>query len=71
MARTTITNIEAGGQNIMMHQFFELAHALRVKPIDLLDEIGDLPAPEAEEEHDPAMESLLMKLTKPIKASRA
>lgn len=54
-----------------MHQFFELAHALHVKPIDLLEEIGDLPVPEAVEEHDPAMESLLMKLTKPVRTSRA
>lgn len=71
MARTTITNIEAGGQNIMMHQFVELANALRVKPVELLEEIGDLQAPESAEEQDPAMESLLMKLTKPIKAPRA
>ena len=71
MARTSITTIEAGGQNIMMHQFCELAHALRVKPIDLLAEIGNFPVHEAEKEHDPAMEALLMKLTKPIKASRA
>lgn len=71
MARTSVTNIEAGGQNIMIHQFFELAYALRIKPIELLEDIGDLSVPEATEERDPAMESLLMKLTKPIKASRA
>jgi transcriptional regulator with XRE-family HTH domain len=36
LSRTSITNIERGGQALLVHQLLELAKSLRVAPIDLL-----------------------------------
>jgi transcriptional regulator with XRE-family HTH domain len=36
LSRTSITNIERGGQAVLVHQLLELAKALRVPPTSLL-----------------------------------
>lgn len=36
LTRTSITNIEAGRQKILLHTLFELAAALGVEPLELL-----------------------------------
>lgn len=36
LKRTSITNIESGGQAVMLHQFIELARALRTDVAELL-----------------------------------
>lgn len=71
MARTTITNIEAGGQNLMLHQFVDLAEALRVSPEELLKLANDLAPSEPPRVSDSNMESLLMKLDTPVNASQS
>jgi transcriptional regulator with XRE-family HTH domain len=38
LQRTTVTNIESGGQRIALHQLYELASAVGLKPGDLLPE---------------------------------
>lgn len=68
LARTTITNIESGGQSLMVHQLFDIAHALRIRPTQILEQIGDLDEFEPQDKLDPQMEGLLMKLTKSVKA---
>ncbi|WP_121634659.1 helix-turn-helix domain-containing protein [Tropicibacter alexandrii] len=69
-ARTTVTNIEAGGQSIMVHQLMEIARALRMPVSTLLDVIDGFENEPQEEAVDPKMETLLMKLTTPVKAKR-
>ena len=36
LSRTSVTNIERGGQALLVHQLLELARALRVNPTSLL-----------------------------------
>ena len=71
MARTTITNIEAGGQNLMLHQFIVLAVALRISPEELLGQASKLVPLEPPQVLDPNLQNLLMKLDTPIRASQA
>jgi transcriptional regulator with XRE-family HTH domain len=70
-ARTTVTNIEAGGQSTMIHQLIDIASALRVPVSELLDEICGIEDERSEKVVDPEMETLLMKLTSPVTATRA
>jgi len=69
-ARTTVTNIEAGGQSIMIHQLMDIARALRMPVTEFLDEIDGFENERQEEVVDPKMENLLMKLTSPVKTKR-
>ncbi|WP_211299562.1 helix-turn-helix domain-containing protein [Pukyongiella litopenaei] len=69
-ARTTVTNIEAGGQSIMIHQLVDIARALRMPVTEFLNEIEGFENEHQEELIDPKMETLLMKLTSPVKAKR-
>lgn len=69
-ARTTVTNIEAGGQSIMIHQLVDIARALRMPVTEFLNEIEGFENEHQEELVDPKMETLLMKLTSPVKAKR-
>jgi len=70
MARTTITNIESGGQSLMVHQLFEIAHALRMPMAEFFDQIDKTEETVSEDVVDPKLENLLMKLTKSVKANR-
>jgi transcriptional regulator with XRE-family HTH domain len=70
-ARTTVTNIEAGGQSIMIHQMVDIARALRMPVTEFLDDIEGFESEHQEELVDPKMETLLMKLTSPVKTKRA
>lgn len=70
MARTTITNIEAGGQSLMLHQLVVLAGALRVSPEELLRQASELAPPKPQKVSDPSLENLLMKLDTPVRASQ-
>jgi transcriptional regulator with XRE-family HTH domain len=36
LSRTSVTNIERGGQALLVHQLLELARVLRVRPADIL-----------------------------------
>lgn len=69
-ARTTVTNIEAGGQSIMIHQLMEIARALRMPVTEFLNGIEEFENEVPEDVVDPKMETLLMKLTTPVKAKR-
>lgn len=71
MARTTITNIESGGQSLMVHQLVEIANALRMSAPELFEQIGDFGSVRDEATVEPGLENLLMKLTKPVKANRS
>lgn len=41
ISRTSITNIERGGQRILLHTFFKIAAAVGSPPIDLLPDTTD------------------------------
>ena len=71
MARTTITNIESGGQSLMVHQLADVAHALRMTTTELFEQVGDTQVTESEDVIDPQMENLLMKLTLPVRTNRS
>lgn len=71
MARTTVTTIESGGQNLLLHQFVELAQALRISPVELMGSAGDLAPSKPEKSNSPQVENLLMKLTTSVRANRA
>lgn len=54
----------------MVHQLMEIARALRMPVSTLLDVIDGFENEPQEEAVDPKMETLLMKLTTPVKAKR-
>jgi transcriptional regulator with XRE-family HTH domain len=62
LSRTSVTNIERGGQALLVHQLLEIARALRVSPTSLLP--SSVPA--ANEKPDQSvpeeMQSLLRRL---------
>lgn len=74
MARTTITNIEAGRQNLMMHQFIDIARALRAQPTELLDAVNEVAEERVTSKEndsiDAHVEQLLSKLTVTVRANR-
>ena len=39
LSRTSVTNIERGGQALLVHQLLEIARALRVSPAGLLPSV--------------------------------
>lgn len=49
LSRTSVTNIERGGQALLVHQLLELAKALGVSPTSLLT--GESKAKESGSEH--------------------
>ena len=71
MARTTITNIESGGQALMVHQLVDIAHALRMNATDLFEQVGDTDVSSADDPVDPQMEDLLMKLTVAVRTKKS
>lgn len=42
-SRTTIANLEGGGQNVLLHQVFSIARALDAPIFDLLPQPNELP----------------------------
>lgn len=54
----------------MIHQLVDIARALRMPVTEFLNEIEGFENEHQEELVDPKMETLLMKLTSPVKAKR-
>jgi len=55
LSRSSIANIELGRQKVLLHQLFDLAEALNLKPLDLLptsDAEAELTAVFRAENHD-------------------
>ena len=40
LSRSSVTNIENGGQAILLHQLLDVAKALRIEPCDLLADLA-------------------------------
>lgn len=38
LSRTSIVNIENGKQQVLLHTFFQIAHAIRTEPLNLVPE---------------------------------
>jgi transcriptional regulator with XRE-family HTH domain len=68
LSRTSITNIEKGGQSILLHQLVDLARALRADPKDFLPDL------ERDDDKSPApsnqMAELLSRLNTLVRARR-
>jgi transcriptional regulator with XRE-family HTH domain len=63
VSRTSITNIERGGQAILVHQFLNIAMALKVPPASLLP--SEAPRrPDPEVEFSDTVQALLQQLEK-------
>jgi transcriptional regulator with XRE-family HTH domain len=68
LSRTSITNIEKGGQSILLHQLVDIARALRADPRDFLADL-DHDDVEAAAPSD-QMAELLSRLKTPVRARR-
>lgn len=68
LGRTSITNIEKGGQAILLHQLISVARALRADPRDFLTDLK----PDNTEALPPSkkMAELLSRLDTPVRAQR-
>ena len=67
LSRTSVTNIERGRQQLLVHQLLDFATALRAKPHELLDEItpaNDVDIEAAIEEVPPEVQKLVAQLRK-------
>lgn len=71
MSRSSVTNIERGGQAILLHQLLDLARALRTDPCDIVRAASAATAEPAARDAgpDPRMTELLGRLG-PAKRSR-
>ena len=65
LSRTSITNIERGGQALLVHQLLELAKALRVLPNSLLPHAPSKTGLRAEQEFSGEIKALLDRLETP------
>lgn len=71
LKRTSITNIESGGQAILLHQLIEVARALGTDVAELLsDAEGIAPPPRAPETSGPGASELLERLERTGKATK-
>lgn len=62
LSRTSVTNIERGGQALLVHQLLEIARALRVSPVSLLPNSAPVPNERADPGIPEEMQSLLKRL---------
>lgn len=73
LARSSITNIESGGQAILLHQLLDVARALKADPCELLADVGDGAPPAVATEAqgvDRRARELLGLLDRPIRSAR-
>lgn len=68
LGRTSITNIEKGGQSILLHQLVDVARALRADPRDFLANLERDDAVEATPSGK--MAELLSQLDTPVRGRR-
>ena len=67
LSRTSVTNIERGRQQLLVHQLLDFAAALKAQPHELLDEIkpaNDVSIEAAIEEVPPEVQKLVAQLRK-------
>src|SRR6185437_15976196 len=67
LSRTSVTNIERGRQQLLLHQLLDFAKALKAEPHELLDEItpvNDIDIETAIEEVPPEVQKLIAQLRK-------
>lgn len=68
LGRTSITNMEKGGQSIFLHQLLDVARALKADPRDFLVDL-DVEQPASVSPSD-SMVELLSRLAPPARAGR-
>ena len=70
VSRTSIANIERGGQSILVHQLLNIAKALKVQPMSLLPKEAPKAQPQYEVEFPETIRTLLDRLQKEPTRSR-
>lgn len=71
LKRSSITNIERGGQAILLHQLVQLARALRTDPSDFLSAASTADGgPGPARAQDPRASELLTRLDQPTRPKR-
>ena len=66
MARTSITSVEVGKQQLLVHQLLAISSALRIEPKELIQSVKGLPKSEPKLTNDPQLNLLVKKLTETV-----
>ncbi len=70
LSRTTLTNIERGGQALLVHQLLDLARVLRVSPASLLPSTSSADVVQEREPVPDTIKALLNRLEEPSSRRR-